>query len=208
VRPTRGCAPDSEVPTPRPDRQSGASGALLGTEPDRAQDPLSRRGEHDSTLARRTARHRAGQGPGSSRPTRRARLDAGQTHGSAQKQAGPGILPADAASTTRRWPDARLGTEAGRARDPPGRRGRQRWIPEAILALQCAHANLVPCCATPCHAAQIEATWQTTRNLYTACTRLHRASAHHLAHSSHLALHRPVSSRLAHIICYTYTISY
>jgi hypothetical protein len=65
--------------------------ALLGTEADRAQDLLSRRGEHDPILTRRTAQHRGGQSPGSSQPTRRARPDTDQAHCSAQRRAGPRI---------------------------------------------------------------------------------------------------------------------
>jgi hypothetical protein len=101
-----------------------------------AQDPPSRRGEHASALARRTARHRGGQGPGSSQPMRRACLGTGQVHCSAQRRAGPRILPADACSMPRHWPGALLGTEPDRAQDLPSRRGRraptlvQRSVPE------------------------------------------------------------------------------
>jgi hypothetical protein len=91
VRPTGGCAPDSEVPTLGPDRRSGALGALLGTEAGRAQDPPSRRGRCVSTLVGRACQHRGGQGPGSSQPTRVVCLDTSRTRLSAQRRAGPRI---------------------------------------------------------------------------------------------------------------------
>jgi hypothetical protein len=96
VRPTGGCAPDSEVPTLGSGHESGASGALLGAEAGRAQDPPSRRGEHDPTPARHAARHRCGQSPGSSQPTRTVHLSTGQAHCSAQRRTGPRIHSAGA----------------------------------------------------------------------------------------------------------------